>query len=72
MLLVVNTPTSGTLRIRYSMIGTAVATMPEGIVNGPVMVLPRKPVVNAGELFEVDMLGCRFYLLVRWATIHFQ
>ena len=45
------------------MIGIAVATIPDGIVNGPERVLPRKPVLNAGELVAVDALGSAFYLL---------
>ena len=68
----VHSPTWGVFRAKYSMIGTAVATIPEGIVKGPEMVLPRKSVVSTGGLIEVDMFGCKFYLLVRWATIHFQ
>ncbi len=72
MLLVVITPTWGTLRMKYSMIGNAVATIPEGTVNGPEMVLPRKPVVKKGGLVEVVMLGCEFYLLAHGATIRFE
>jgi len=53
------------------MIGIAVATIPEGMVKGPEMVLPRKPVVKAGELIEVDMLGCGYYLLANPVSIRF-
>ena len=41
MLLVVITPISGTRSNRYCIIGVAVAIMPEGIVKGPEMDLPR-------------------------------
>ena len=50
------------LRNTYSMIGNAVATIPEGMVNGPEMVLPRKSVLKGGGLVD-NMLGPRFYLL---------
>jgi hypothetical protein len=53
MLLVVITPTCGIFANTYSMIGIAVATIPDGIVKGPVRVLPRKPVVKAGGLAAV-------------------
>ena len=54
------------------MIGIAVATIPEGIVKGPEMVLPRKPVVKAGELIEEHMMGCQFYLHANSVTIRHQ
>ena len=69
MLLVVITPTCGMCLKMYSMIGTAVATIPDGIVNGLVRDLPRKPIVKTGGLRAVDALGGGFYPLAPKATI---
>jgi hypothetical protein len=44
------------------MIGTAVATIPEGIVNGPEMGLPKNTVLDEGEglsvFFKTKRLLC--------------
>ena len=46
MLLVVITPTSGMWSKTYCMIGTAVVTIPEGMVKGPERVLPRNSILK--------------------------
>lgn len=46
MLLVVITPTSGVVSKSLWMMGVAVATMPEGIVNGPEIDLPKNSYFN--------------------------